>query len=254
MTIPFDRSGDYYDLLYADKDYRAEARFVASRLPHGKLAILELGCGSGIHATHLAELGHSVTGVDRSPTMLRRAMERVVPGDSATGHVIFCDGDARFVRLDRRFDAVISLFHVVSYQVEDGDVAAMLATAAEHLQPGGILFFDVWYGPAVLYQRPSIRVKRMHNAHLSIIRIAEPVLRTTMNVVDVHYEAFVTDLASGHIECFKEEHAMRYFSLAEISALGRAAGFSLERAEEWVTGRNPSEDTWSVCFTMRKRV
>ena len=63
-----------YDLLYQDKDYDAEVALL-ERLFHAHdlegMAVLDLGCGTGQHAIRLAQRGYDVTGVDRSPEMLR---------------------------------------------------------------------------------------------------------------------------------------------------------------------------------------
>lgn len=252
MTAPFDLTGAYYDLLYADKDYVGEARYVAGRLRPACTSILELGSGSGIHAFLLAEAGYDVSGVERSPAMLGRARERAGATPPTAGPLAFIAGDARSIRLGRTFDAVISLFHVVSYQTTDNDVAAMFTTAAEHLRPGGLFLFDIWYGPAVLSQRPTVRVKRMRNDRIAVTRTAEPTLHANTNIVDVHYEVFATDLATGRIDRLEEDHSMRYFFLPELTAIGRAAGLSIEHAEEWLTGHEPSTETWGVCLTMRK--
>jgi SAM-dependent methyltransferase len=184
--------------------------------------------------------------------MLAKARERASGTGTTARTLEFLPGDARTARLGRTFDAVISLFHVVSYQTSDDDVASMFATAAEHLRPGGIFLFDVWYGPAVLSQRPTVRVKRMRNEQLAVTRTAEPLLHANRNVVDVHYEIFATDIATGRIDRIEEDHSMRYFFLPELAAIGRSAGLSLAHAEEWMTGREPSEDTWGVCVAMRK--
>jgi len=250
MTAPFDLTGAYYDLLYADKDYAGEARYVGQCLPDECRTILELGSGSGIHAALLAEAGYDVTGVERSPAMLAKARERSVAARDA--HLQFHAGDACTVRLGRVFDAVISLFHVVSYQTTDDAVAAIFATAAQHLRPGGLFLFDVWYGPAVLSQRPTVRVKRMQNDRISVTRTAEPVLHANSNIVDVHYEIFSTDRATGRIDRIEEDHSMRFFFMPELAAFGLAAGFTIARAEEWMTRREPSIDTWGVCLAMRK--
>jgi hypothetical protein len=104
----------------------------------------------------------------------------------------------------------------------------------------------------VLSQQPAVRVKRMRNEQLAVTRTAEPSLRSNRNVVDVHYEIFATDIATGRIDRIEEDHSMRYFFLPELAAIGRAAGLSLAHAEEWMTGREPSVDTWGVCVAMRK--
>jgi len=48
----------YYDLLYQDKDYQAEADYVAGLMKRFHLearSILKLGSGTGIHASLLAK-------------------------------------------------------------------------------------------------------------------------------------------------------------------------------------------------------
>ena len=56
----FRRYSAYYDLLYRDKDYAAEAEYVArlirSTLPEAR-RILELGSGTGRHGCLLAAMG-----------------------------------------------------------------------------------------------------------------------------------------------------------------------------------------------------
>ncbi len=63
----------YYALLYRDKDYVAEADYVAGLVkkyhPDAQ-SILELGFGTGIHASLLAEKGFTVYGIERSPETL----------------------------------------------------------------------------------------------------------------------------------------------------------------------------------------
>ena len=66
----------YYDLLYRDKDYAAEAEYVAGLIrkfhPSAR-SILELGSGTGIHAGLLAKKGCEVTSVDLSPDIVNIA-------------------------------------------------------------------------------------------------------------------------------------------------------------------------------------
>jgi methylase of polypeptide subunit release factors len=57
----------YYDLLYRDKDYAAEAQYVHRLIQShalGARSILELGCGTGAHAVLLAGEGYRIHGVD----------------------------------------------------------------------------------------------------------------------------------------------------------------------------------------------
>jgi SAM-dependent methyltransferase len=245
---------EYYDLLYKDKDYASEVSYVCGLLDrHAQGAqgrnILELGSGTGVHAELMALRGCEVHGVELSPNMLEAAKRR---GLASLGKLQFHLGDARNYRTGQCFDAVISLFHVLSYQVSREDILAMMETASVHLQSGGLFLFDFWYGPAVLWQRPGLRVKRLENSLVSVTRIAEPVMHEMSNVVDVHYTVFAEDLRDNRIEKLEETHRMRYFFLEELDGYLREAGMARVLAEEWLTGAQPSLDTWGVTVVARK--
>jgi len=241
-----------YDLLYRDKDYAGEVRYVKAALDRrapGVRSVLDLGCGTGRHAALLAELGLTVHGVDRSPEMLELAERRrsELPPDVAS-RLTFSDGDVRTVRLGRQFDAVLALFHVVSYQPTDADLNATFDTAAAHLRPSGLFLFDCWYGPAVLNQRPEIRVKRAEDEALSVVRRAEPEMFPAEHIVAVKYTLEITDRASGACRTLCETHRMRYLFEPEIERLLAQAGLRLLGGEESITRRALGPDTWSASF------
>lgn len=245
----------YYDLLYRDKPYRDEAdhvrRLILSHVPDARI-IVELGCGTGAHAEHLARAGMEVNGADLSEWMLERAASRraMLPSDVAQ-RLHFSHGDVRDVRLGVRADAVISLFHVVSYQTENADLHAMFATAREHLRSGGVFIFDVWYGPAVLADRPVVRVKELENDEVKITRIAKPTLHPSRNLVDVHYRIITYEKKTGRYSETEENHRMRYLFSTEVELLAAQSGLTVIDAHEWMTGRLPGFDTWGVCFVCR---
>ena len=247
----------YYDLLYRDKDYAAEVEYIA-RLLHrfypGAKSILELGSGTGIHACLLAEKGFSVHGIERSAEMLARSRSLAEKRNKEQGllSLMFTEGDIRTARLNKTFDAVISLFHVISYQTGNTDVSSAFETAREHLKPGGVFIFDVWYGPAVLTERPAVRVKRMEDKHTAVTRIAEPVVHLNDNLVTVNYHVFVRDLQSRVVKEMRESHMMRYFFKPEVELFAAQAEFQGIHTEEWLAGKAIGCDTWGACFVLQK--
>lgn len=245
----------YYDLLYRDKDYPGEAKYVdvlIQRYGTEGRSILELGCGTGAHAEFLASIGYQIHGVDMSEDMLTRARTKLskMPRHLAE-KLNFCHGDIRTVQIGKQFDAVISLFHVINYQTTNSDLNSVFVTAKDHLNPGGLFIFDCWYGPAVLTTLPSIRVKRLEDEIISITRIAEPVMHPNENVVDVNYSIFIKDKSNGTMTELSEKHQMRYLFKTEIETLLSQNGFLLVDCKEWMTGNEVGFDTWSVCFVTR---
>jgi SAM-dependent methyltransferase len=252
----FGQYSNYYDLLYQDKDYVGECRYVLDLLKtHAPETqhILELGCGTGRHADLLAQSGLHVHGVEISEEMLAQAQERAqATASDRAGSFTPAQGDVRTFRAGKKFDAVISLFHVASYQTSNEDIARMFQTASAHLQSGGVFIFDIWYGPAVLTLRPAVRVKRMENEAIHMLRTAEPELDVNASQVHVTYTMFMTDKASGEISTLSETHHMRYFFQPELQVLAQTDGLTLIQAEEWMSGAPPSDSTWGVVYVMRK--
>lgn len=249
-TAVFTDYARYYDLLYRDKDYVAEAEYVAGlirKFNPSAISILELGSGTGIHASLLAEKGFTVHGIERSSEMLARSQSLAENSDVWDERPTFTAGDIREIRLNKHFDAVIALFHVISYQTTNEDVTAAFETARHHLNPGGIFIFDIWYGPAVLTERPAVRIKRMGDDQTEITRLAEPVLHPNENLVDVNYHVFVHDIQSGMVKELRETHVMRYFFMPEIKLFAMQNEFKILHTEEWLSGKSPGFDTWGAC-------
>lgn len=253
MTKVFNAYAAYYDLLYQDKDYAKEADYIRSLLEQQGVAtgaILELGSGTGKHAEQLALKGFDVFGVDISSAMVKDAHKRIPPNLKA--RLVFEIGDVRTVRFDKKFDAVISLFHVASYQTRNEDILSMFATAYHHLKSGGIFIFDFWYGPGVLRDPPAVRIKRLKDDDAEIMRIAEPVLHSNSNVVDVNYTVLVTERKTNIFSSICEQHSMRYFFLPELNHFLQSTQFDIVYQAEWMAGEM-TENTWLGIVVAKKQ-
>lgn len=111
-----------YPRLPAEPDLSQVRRYA-----EGRRSVLDLGCGTGRIAEPLAVVGHEVVAVDESAEMLSH-LRRATP---ILARVQDLD-------LDRRFDLVLLLSHLVN----DPDAPALLATAARHLEPDGLLLIQ----------------------------------------------------------------------------------------------------------------
>lgn len=217
-----------YDALYQDKDYEAECDFLEQVFARYALApirtILDLGCGTGGHALPLAERGYTVTGVDRSETMLAEARRKAK--SQRTESCDFVQGDIRTLDLGRTFDAVIAMFAVVSYQTTNEDLLATLRTARRHLNPGGLFVFDAWFGPTVLSEQPRDRYKIVEANGKRIIRFASPVMDVIAHTVQVRYK--VLQLSKGRVvDEVDETHLVRFLFPQEVAHYLEDAGLQM---------------------------
>jgi SAM-dependent methyltransferase len=246
MSENFNLYSRYYNLLYADKDYKAETDYVSERIklysPEAK-TILEFGSGTGVHGLQLLKKGYNVYGLEKSSSMVAEAISKGFNCEVA---------DITDFKLKGQRDVVVSLFHVISYINENENLIRCFNNAASHLKDDGIFLFDVWYSPAVYHLKPEPRIKKISDETISVIRNAVPVIDSKKNVVDVVYHIKAKDLITSEEKEFTEHHPMRHFSILEIDLLSKLTGFKIIKVEEFLTGREPSENTWGVCFILKK--
>lgn len=246
MEDNFNLYSKYYNLLYNNKDYNAEATYISECIksisPHAK-TILEFGSGTGGHGLVLRKMGYDIYGLELSKKMVEEAVLREFPCQQA---------DITNFEIDRKFDAVISLFHVISYITDNLSLEKVFRNASKCLNPDGLFIFDAWYSPAVYHQKPETRIKKVENSEISVTRLAEPEIHINQNIIDVNYDILVKDKKTDKLTEFKEKHPMRHFSIPEINLLAVLTGFDLLKAEEFLTGNTPSEDSWGVAFILRK--
>jgi SAM-dependent methyltransferase len=257
MNTNFEQYAHYYDLIYRDKNYIAEADYVIELIKqHNPQAqtILELGSGTGGHAIIFAQRNYRVHGIDISEQMVNLAQSKSSTQiSSINSRISFQTADLRTLALDTTFDVVISLFHVMSYQTSNQDLQQAFMSAHKHLKPGGLFIFDCWYGPAVLTEQPSERSKKFEDSTLLVTRNSIPKHNVNDNRVDVHFDLDIFDKKTATHETVQESHAMRYLFKPEVEILMQSAGFTLCGFEEWLTGAQPTDHSWNVCFVGKKQ-
>ena len=142
--------------LYRRLPAQGEPAIIHASMPDGG-SVLDLGCGAGRIAGPLLALGHAVTGIDDEPGMLA-ALPAGVEGIL---------GDARRIRLGRRFDAVLLASHLVN---APADGPAFAATAAAHLEPDGVLIGEA-YPPDWDPASGVGRAGRLGAAAITLVRV-----------------------------------------------------------------------------------
>lgn len=241
----------HYDLVYADKPYSEEARFVDSLLQEAGLQrgrLLDLACGTGRHAGEFSTLGWNVTGIDYSDELLERARANAP--------------EARFLLQDMReldlpgetFDAVTCLFDSIGYPLDDGGVTAALRSAGRHLTPQGVLVSEFLHAPAVLADASPLRLRRfaISDEGDELVRISQTQLDRQRHVMEVEFE-LIELRADGRYDRWVESQSNRFFQLSEMERLLEQAGFRAERfAPGYEEGSEVQERTFHVIVVARR--
>ncbi|MER6990113.1 methyltransferase domain-containing protein [Saccharopolyspora hirsuta] len=134
--------------------------------PRTGAVLVDLGCGAGLLAPHVADKGYRHIGVDRSPSALRQATEHGVQP---------LVGDVQAVPL-----AAASADCVVAGQILEhvADLRAAVAEACRILRPGGLLVLDTLAATAlcrvlaidVAERLPGIAPRGVHDPALLVDR------------------------------------------------------------------------------------
>lgn len=243
----FQSYATYYDALNKGKDYKAEFNYVDNiiiSINKEFKNVLEIGCGTGKHTIHFVNNGYSVVGIDISKPMIEHAKLYLKESENLE----FIHSGASELRLDRKFDIVLSLFHVVSYQTNYEQLSELFNCAARHLKKGGLFIFDFWHGPGVISDRPQIRIKIGEDDENQIYRLTTPYLYPDKNLVEVNFQFLVENKVSHTIQKFNEQHLMRYYFLPELRHFLKSQGFKVINEYQWMSQKSPSIDTWYACM------
>lgn len=211
----------YWPLISDPADYAEEARYwrsaLRTRLGPGRHEILELGVGGGNNLSHLTS-DFQATAADLSPAMIEEA-RKLNPGVEL--HV----GDMRTIRLGRKFKAVL-IHDAIAYMLTEDDLRATFATAAAHLDRGG-LFVTSPDWVAETFTQPSVSTGT--NAR-------EGVTFTSLEYTwdpdpsDTTIESLMWYLIhdGGRLRVEQDKHVMGLFPRATWMRLLDEAGFAVE--------------------------
>jgi glycine/sarcosine N-methyltransferase len=134
--------------------------------------VLDVACGTGMHAIELARRGYKVVGADPSVPMIERAREKGSVGDPAPREVHFIV--AGFGELAEKlalspvegvsgpFDALLCLGNSLPHALTAGDLSDALADFAAVLCPGGLLLIQNRNFDAVLARRERFMGPEAH--------------------------------------------------------------------------------------------
>ena len=251
----FEKYSELYNLLYSDKDYSKEVDYIVKKLEQFSCKsknILEYGSGTGIHGSLLVEKGYKLTGIELSEKMFSIGKAHIKEKRIEDRFALINDNIIDYGD-EKKYGAVISLFHVISYITSNENLFKVFKNASSQLEKDGLFIFDIWYLPAVLHLKPQEKLKIFENDKLKIFRFTEPDVRYNENIVGVNFKLVITDKNTNQTSFIEETHAMRYLSLPEIKLFAELNSFDLLIAEEFLSEKEPSENTWGVCFILRKK-
>ena len=215
----YDRDAKFYDDVNVDRE--AELAFYRAIL-EGRRSLLDLGCGTGQLTRVLAEGRDRTVGVDSSGGMLEHAR---------AGSVEYSKAEMERFALGERFDACICTFNTFQHLLTWQDALSFLGAVREHLNPGGILVFDV-FNPnfSFLQERrgPVLKMRFFSRALGTSVVLAEETAydrASQVNRIDYVYRADAREV--GGEELVRHRFLMRQFFPQELDSLLHHGGFRI---------------------------
>lgn len=219
-SIPWFRrwfDSTYYHKLYAHRN-EDEAKTFIDLLVHELTpvpgsCIMDVGCGSGRHAKHLASKGFRVTGIDLAFSNIREAKK------SETNDLYFYRHDMRLPFGKNSFNYVFNFFTSFGYFENEGEHTVVIQNMAEALKPGGVIVLD--------YLNPYYTERRMlPEEHKEIDGIAYKITRWSDAAHIYKTISIIDDNVPGN---FQHTEKVAKFTIADFRLMFQVTGLSLDK-------------------------
>ena len=123
--------------------------------------VLDVACGTGMHAIELTRRGYEVVGADLSAPMIELARQNAASAGVVARFVVAGFGDLA-ERVGDPFDAVLCLGNSLPHVLSAEDLEKALADFAAVLRPGGLLLIQNRNFDAVLARRERFMEPEAH--------------------------------------------------------------------------------------------
>jgi SAM-dependent methyltransferase len=214
----------WYDAFSGgDKRLAREGPFLLNALSRAPLRrVLDLACGTGIHALFLAEHGAEVTACDLSPEMIRRAQ-------AARPHprVAYEVADMR-TPPPGPFGLALCLGNSLSLLPARADLHACLKSTAAVLPPDGCVVLQL-----LNYANPALREPRQRT-ETAAFDGGEVLARKTFTPEDGHTTLlleYTVRRSGGPDQAAVETVTLCHWSLEDLRDAAHAAGLAVEMVQ-----------------------
>lgn len=236
----FTSYAQYYDKFYSEHKYLKESNFILNYLKKNKIhtkEILDLGSGSCRHSSYFLKSGFKVTAIEKSKKMLSSVKKNK--------NLNLVNKDIYQLNLNKKFECIISLFHVVNYLK---DLNLFFSTLSKHSKKNTIVLFDLWFDKSLKYRdKYSYRVIEEKNE--DIFRIG--VIKKKNKNVNILYNFFIKNKLNNKIKYFQEEHFLNMHSIKELKEFAKKYNFNVLRVFGNFEAKKINKDTFNILLVLK---
>jgi SAM-dependent methyltransferase len=214
---------EVYDEYYADSPGNAQVQPMVTtlaELAHNGPA-LELGIGTGLVALPLVEAGVEVHGIEASPAMIAKMMDK-----KGAGAISVTQGDFADVPVDGQYPLVFVVFNTFYCLLNQEDQVRCFRNVASRLTDGGVFVVSAFVPDMSKFNRgQSVEARRVEEDQVTL---------------EVNRHNSVTQLVSSQSMTISNQGTkflpvqIRYVWPSELDLMAQLAGMHLrERWGDW---------------------
>ncbi len=237
-----------YDALTRDVNYCKLADYLERQFQKAKCSVhtvLDLACGTGALTWLLADRGYEMIGVDLSEEMLAQGREKGGEHPNATPP-LFLHQSMDQLDLYGNIDACVCCLDSVNYVTRPAILGRAFQRVHLFLTPGGVFVFDVRTPEALRQADGQVYLDEDENTFC----VWRGSFSEKRRVCTYNMDIFRKN--GGSWIRGQEEHREFAYTLEELTALLRAAGFSSILCYGGASGRKPKAGDDRVYFVARK--
>ena len=212
---------DYF-IDWEDRLHREDPLFQHLFQERLATSILDVGCGSGGHAIHWANMGYNVVGIDSAKDMIEYAQHRA--DEEELDMEFQCYSMTDFAsRIQQKFDAVVCVGNNIPHLLETDHVKRLFTETIASMKDTGVAIFHL-----INYQRILELKRRDFPAKSRLVDDKEFLFLRYYDFLspylDFHFLVAVKDQGVWSSKSYQLKH--RPWKQEELLPLAKEAGFT----------------------------
>ena len=239
--------GELYDCLNSDMDYPKLCQYIIQIFEkygnHVEL-VLDLGCGTGELVLELLKHGYDLIGLDNSPIMLQKAVEKT---EAYRDRALFINQDMLDFELYGTVDAIVSTMDVVNHVLNKRDLKKIFQNVYHYLNYDGLFIFDI----NTEYKLKKIIGNNIFTGETNEINyIWENNIGQSLDTIDFNFTFFVSE--GDLYRKYQESYTERAYRVADLEKMLIDCGFELLGIFDERTFQSPDSKAKRVFFVAKK--
>lgn len=199
--MEYKKLAKYYDIFYSKKNYVKEVKFL-KKFINSDDEIIDIGCGTGIHASLLEKEIKRVDGLDLNEEMLEIAKTRF------NGNLYI--QNMLNINIDKKYDVIISMFAVINHLKNTNELESVLLNLKKILKDNGLIILDL-HNP----KESGSKIDIVNNMKRTMTWKIENTIESTEIVYEIDNEVY------------KDNHVFKIFTIEEIKETCNKTGLEV---------------------------